>query len=202
MKATILIVITLLFGASISAPAQTKAWRTQSPCRSNFSVELPVPLYQVSWFEGKHGPTLEPDEGFNEGGASYAALQENPKRRQYGIVVQEVTGEARSKYRRGEFEGDYFIIGGDDATPTSEKFIRANGLNGREYVYAREVAADIYTRGRIFYAGNRLYVIVFVAATAEDLMSADATRFLDSFHIRMPEKASTRRPSTRHAPGR
>jgi hypothetical protein len=34
---------------------------------------------------------------------------------------------------------------------------------------------------------------VFVAATAEDLMSAEATRFLDSFRIRTRERVSRRR---------
>jgi hypothetical protein len=54
-------------------------------------------------------------------------------------------------------------------------------------VYDREITEDTYTRGRIFYAGGRLYVVVFVAATAEDLMSAEATRFLDSFRVRAKE---------------
>lgn len=198
MKATILTVITL-FGAFAPAPAQTKIWRVQSPCHGDFSVDLPVPLYRVSWFEGKHGATLEPDEGFDEDGAAYVALQGTPKKRQYGIVVRDVTAEERSEYRRGDFGGNNFIIGGDDATPTLEQAVRLNGLNGREYVYAREISADTYTRGRIFYAGSRLYVIVFVASTPGDLMSADASRFLNSFRIRARGKAPARRAALRPA---
>lgn len=192
MKATVLIAVTL-FGAFISASAQTKTWRIQSPCDGTFSVELPAPLYEVSWFEGKHGPSLEPDAGFDRGGAAYVALQETPKKRQYGIVVQNVPKEERSEFQRGEFGGSWFVIGGDDATPTSEKVVRVNGFTGREYIYAQEIAEDTYTRGRIFYGAGRLYIIVFVASTAEDLMSAEATRFLDSFRIRTRRSVAKRR---------
>lgn len=193
MKATLLAAITL-FGAFASASAQTKIWRTQSPCADTFSVELPAPLYEVSWFEGKHGPSLEPDEDFDRGGAAYVALQETPKKRQYGIVVWDVLEEEqRGEYLRGDFGGNPFVIGGDDATPTSEKLIRVNGLTGREYVYAKEISADTYTRGRILYAAGRLYIIVFVASTAEDLMSAEATRFLDSFRVRTRRSVARRR---------
>jgi hypothetical protein len=192
MKATLLIAI-VLFGAIASASAQTKVWRTQSPCDNKFSVELPVPLYEVGWFEGKHGPSFEPDEDFDKGGAAYVALQETPVKRQYGIVVLDASQEARDEYRRGDFGGNYFIIGGDDATPTSEEIVRVNGLRGREYVYAQAITEDTYTRGRIFYAAGRLYIVVFVAATAEDLMSAEATRFLDSFRIRTRARVRTPR---------
>jgi hypothetical protein len=196
MKATVLIVVALC-GAFASVSAQTKVWRKQSPCDNNFSVELPAPLYQVSWFEGKHGASLEPDEGFDRGGAAYVALEETPKKRQYGVVVIDTAKEDRSDYRRAEFGGNYFIIGGDDATPTSEKIVRVNGVLGREYVYAKEITEDTYTRGRIFYAGGRLYIFVFVASTAEDLMSAEATRFLDSFRIRTRGRVALRRASLR-----
>lgn len=191
MKATLIIAIAL-FGALAPASAQTKIWRVQSPCDNSFSVELPAPLYEVSWFEGKHGASLEPDEGFDRQSAAYVALQATPKKRQYGIVVLDVPEEDRGEYRRGDFGGNYFLIGGDDATPTSEKAVRVNGLSGREYVYAREITDDTYTRGRIFYAAGRLYVVVFVAATAEDLMSAEATRFLDSFCPRTRARVAKR----------
>ena len=83
-----------------------------------------------------------------------------------------------------DFGGLYFVIGGDDATPTTEKVVRVNGLVGREYLYSNAISEDTYTRGRIFYAARRIYIIVFVGTSAEDLVSQDADRFLNSFRIR------------------
>jgi hypothetical protein len=87
----------------------------------------------------------------------------------------------RPAERQKRIAGLDFVIGGDDATPTSERAIRVNGLLGKEYVYAKEIADQVYTRGRIFDLGDRVYVIVFRARIAEDLNSADAKRFLNSF---------------------
>jgi hypothetical protein len=134
---------------------------------------------------------MEPDEGFDRDAASYVSLQGKPKARQFGIVVWEVPKEDRRQYQKGDFGGEGFLIGGDDATATSQKAVRVNGLLGREYVHAEEISEDTYTRGRIFYAGGRLYTIVFVAKTAEDLMSADANRFLDSFRVRRTKNPVT-----------
>lgn len=192
MKAALLIVLLTASGAFTSIPAQQKAWRVQSPCNNNFSVKVPVPLYEVGWFEGKHGPSLEPDEEFDKGGAAYVALQATPKKRQFGVVVQDVPVKDRPEYRKGEFGGSYFVIGGDDATPTRERVVHVNGLTGREYVYAKEITLDTFTRGRIFYTGGRLYIVVFVASTPQDLMSPEANRFLDSFRVRRPTGSGTR----------
>jgi hypothetical protein len=193
MKAALLTALLTLSGIFSVVSAQTNAWRIQSPCENNFSVELPTPLYRVSWFEGKHGASLEPDEGFDDDKASYVALQSVPKMRQFGIVVLNVPKKERNNYRRKDFGGWYFMIGGDDAEPTSEEVVRVNGLIGKEYVYAKEIAADTYTRGRIFYADGRLYFIVFKASAIEDLMSADASRFLNSFRIQKRQRVSKRR---------
>jgi hypothetical protein len=149
---------------------------------------VPSPLYKVSWFEGKHGAEIEPDWGFeNNKTSSYVALQKDPKTRQFGLVVFEDAGEStakeRSEYGKGIFGSWYFMIGGDDAEPTSEKEISVNGLSGREYVFAKAIQLDTYTRGRIFYADGRLYFVIFVTSSAEDLLSPDADRFLNSFRI-------------------
>jgi hypothetical protein len=95
-----------------------------------------------------------------------------------------VPRQERAAFARKEFGGLYFVIGSDDATATSQKIVRVNGLTGREYVYAKEIAKDTYTRGRIFYAAGRIYIIVFVGTSAEDLGSQEADRFLNSFRIR------------------
>ena len=184
MKSQLIILLLLLPAGSAAAPQQAKSWRVQFPCDRSFSVEVPAPLYEVSWFEGKHGPSFEPDENFEKAVRAFVALQGTPMRRQFGVVVEYVPREKRHAYQRRDFGGSYFVIGGDDATPTSEQMIRVNGLAGREYVYAKAVSEDTYTRGRIFYAAGRLYILVFVTTSAEDLNSPEAVRFLNSFRLR------------------
>lgn len=52
MKTTFqIIIVVLILGGLSGAVAQKKDWRVQTPCQSNFSVELPSPLYEVSSFE-------------------------------------------------------------------------------------------------------------------------------------------------------
>jgi hypothetical protein len=197
MKSTLIKITAALLAITSTVSGQSRAWRVLSPCDSSFSVEVPSPLYKVSWFEGKHGAEVEPDWDFdNNKTASYVTLQQDPKTRQFGVVVFNDTGEStakeREEYRKGIFGGWYFMIGGDDAEPTSQRPIRTDDLLGREYVFDKEIEADTFTRGRIFYADNRLYFVVFRAASAEDLMSPDADRFLNFFHV------IRRRTSSKH----
>jgi hypothetical protein len=186
MKAILLKITATLLAITLPVLGQPKTWQMQTSC-DGFSVELPSPLYKVSWFEGKHGAEIEPDGEFNSGKSCYAALQENPKHRQFGIVVFDERGEStareREGYKKGIFGAWHFMIGGDDDEATSEKIVRVNGLLGREYVFAKAIQLDTYTRGRIFYVNGRLYFIILVTSSAEDLMSPDADRFLNSFHI-------------------
>ncbi|HEY0763921.1 MAG TPA: hypothetical protein VGD61_16215 [Pyrinomonadaceae bacterium] len=186
MNITIRIMMLLLIflASCVATSAQASAWRIQFPCDRSFSIEVPAHLYEVTWFEGKHGPSIEPEEDRKNGARAFVALQGTPKKRQFGVVVQNVPREERAAFVRKEFGGLYFVIGGDDATATSQKIVRVNGLTGREYVYAKEIAEDTYTRGRIFYAAGRIYIIVFVGTSAEDLGSQEADRFLNSFRIR------------------
>jgi hypothetical protein len=185
MKSAVVIIGLVLSGHILPAPAQSNTWRTQAACQADFTVQLPVPLYKVSWFEGKHGPSFEPDEGFDKGGVSaHVGLQRNPLARQYGVVIWEVPLAERAEYRRGNLGSTNFVIGGDDADPTAVKDVNVNGLKGKEYVFAKQISEDTYTRGRVFYARGRLYMLVFVATTAADLSSGDADRFLNSFRLR------------------
>lgn len=179
----------VMFAVAISplACGQSGQWRTQSPCDGGFSVEVPSPLFEVGWFEGKHGMSFEPDLEFDRGHQSYVAFQTHPKVRQFAVVVWDVSGEKwkkeRAEFQRAEFGRSDFMIGGDDAQATRTSPVRIGGLVGREYVFDKEIEADTFTRGRIFYADNRLYFVIFRAMSAEDLMSPDANRFLMSFHL-------------------
>ena len=184
MKIFLAVLLTVASSAGVTVKSQTCLWRVQFPCDKSFSVKIPAHLYEVSWFEGKHGPSIEPEEGLEKGGRAFVALQGIPRKRQFGVVVQDVPRQERRRFEERDFGGLYFVIGGDDATPTTEKPIRVNGLVGREYVYSNAISENTYTRGRIFYTAGRIYIIVFVGTSAEDLMSPDADRFLNSFRIR------------------
>lgn len=179
MKVIFLMLLTLLMTLE---QRHAQSWRVYSPPDKSFSIELPAPLRRVTFFEGKTGASSEAGLDVDKNVSSYAALQSAPKVREYGVIVI----DGRSKEldpveRRKRVAGLDFVIGGDDATPTSKSTVQANGLTGKEYVYAKEIGDGIYTRGRVFDAGKRIYVIVFRARTAEDLGSPDAERFLNSF---------------------
>jgi hypothetical protein len=187
-----IIFVVIISGGLSDVVAQKIDWRVQAPCVSDFSVELPAPLYEVSTFEGKHGPSLDAERGFDSFGPAFVALQKTPMERQFGIVVRNVSKKERKEFnldlKHGDFGGLNFMIGGDDATPTNEKIVRVNGLVGKEYTYAKAIKPDTYTRGRIFFINNRLYFVIFVTTKAEDISSADAERFLNSFRLRKKKR--------------
>lgn len=198
MKATFqTIIVVVVLGSLSGVVAQVKDWRVQEPCASDFSVMLPAPLYEVSSFEGKHGPTLDAERGFDNFGHAFVALQKTSMERQFGIVVRNFSKKEQKELGRdlvhGNVDGFQFMIGGDDTTPTNEKVVRVNGLVGREYTYAKEITSDTYARGRIFFVNNRFYFVIFVTSKAEDLSSADAERFLNSFRLRRTQTKSKRR---------
>jgi hypothetical protein len=173
----------MLFISLIAAlDSDSPRWRVYSSPDKSFSVELPAPLQRVTFFEGKHGASNEQGLDADKNVSYYAALQSTPKVREYGVIVIDEESKGLSPPEREKrVAGLEFLIGGDDAIPTSERTVHANGLTGKEYVYAEEIADGIYTRGRIFDAGKKIYVIVFRGRTAEDLSSPDAERFLNSF---------------------
>ena len=77
----------------------------------------------------------------------------------------------------------------DDPDPKIQKRVTVNGLRGNEYFHIREKNAgggtqfELYTRGRIFDRGNRIYVVTFIGRDEKDLRSPDAQRFLNSFRL-------------------
>lgn len=170
------------------AHAQNRSWRVDSPRGGGFSVEVPAPLRRVVWFEGEHGATLEPDQG-KKGASCYAVIETTPKDSRFGVTVISPRAGVSRPEGRAEFLHYLRIFVGDDdrAEPEVERAIRAHGLAGKEYFYMKK-EDPLYTRGRIFDAGDRIYVVVFVGRTAEDLTSPDAERFLNSFRARARRK--------------
>ena len=190
--------LTLLALLSLPTQGRPQGWRVYTPPDKSFSVELPAPLTRVKSFDGEHGINFDTDWDMR-GITSYAAIETTLDDCRFGIVV--VSGKARKMFLRSSRPGRerfwylsvIFIGDDDDATPDEEGEVRVNGLNGREYFYIRDGVSntgEIHTRGRIFDAGGRLYVVVFVGQKTDDLRSPDAERFLNSFrahgHRRSP----------------
>jgi hypothetical protein len=180
----LLVLVVVTFVSPIFA--QIKEWREQAPCDSNFSVKVPSPLYKVSTFEGAHGAALEADGRFDIRWAAYAALQKVPVERQFGIVTYD--GAVKESKEMKRLDGMSFMVGGDDVDPTDQKTVSVNGLVGKEYVYAKAIYPGRFTRGRIFYVNHRLYFVILIASSSQDLMSPDAEQFLNSFRLRYARK--------------
>jgi hypothetical protein len=171
--------------------AQKENWRVYSPPDNSFSIELPAPLREVMSFEGEHGANLEPNQK-TEGGTRYAAIETTPEESRFGIIV--VHERTRAKFLRSLKRDellDYLsavLIGDDDETqfmkaPVEVKY---NGLTGREYFYVKDITINdpLFTRGRIFDTGKKMFILIFVGRDTKDLTSPDAERFLNSFRLR------------------
>ena len=189
MKALIIFIVTVVLLAaqtSYVAYTQNSSWRAYSAPDRSFSVELPAPLRKVISFSGEHNASLDPDQ--KSGWCPcYAAIETSPEDSRFGIIVTNARQKIlRAKPREGGY-GLYWYLGAvligneDEAEPTSVKEISVNGLKGKEYIYTR---GGVYTRGRIFEVGGKIYVVVFVGKDDNDLTSSDAERFLNSFRLR------------------
>ena len=170
------------------AHAQNGNWRAYSPPHSGFSVETPAPLRRVMSFDGEHGASLAPDQ-WNGWADCYAAIETTPEHSRFGIAV--LNGRSRftrSQKREKLLEHLSWLFFADD---DELQFLRApvavrhNGLTGKEYFYIDTYGtSNLFTRGRIFDTGNKIYVIVFIGQNTKDLTSPDAERFLNSFRLR------------------
>ena len=120
--------------ASFAVGAQS--WRVYSPAEKSFSIKLPVPLQRVTSFEGKYGASTELGHDVHKNVLSYTALQSAPKVREYGVIV--IDGKSKEFLSAKRIDGFEFFIGGDDATPTSQRTVHVNGMTGKEYVYANK----------------------------------------------------------------
>jgi hypothetical protein len=190
MKAVLTCVIAVALLSNVSY-AQNKSWRSYSLPDSSFSIELPAPLRKVMSFEGEHGASLEPDQKI-QWATCYAAIETSPEDSRFGIIIigTKFLRKIRRLMSRKELltSLSYTFFADDDETQYLRRpvGVQQNGLTGREYFYVKEhsLSCCLYTRGRIFDAGSRIYVLVFVGRDSEDLRSPAANRFLNTFRLR------------------
>ena len=186
-------VILLLFTSQLFyvTVAQKREWKTYLPPNHAFSVELPVSLKRVVSFEGEHGASFKASQSM-EWAICYSGIESAPEDSRFGIVTIRKTKSFFSQPRdKLLWYLSAVLIGDDDnAESKSEKDLYINGSKGKEYFHVREShpfsngsTSSIHTRGRIFDAGDEIYVIVYRGRDADDLISSDAQRFLDSFLI-------------------
>jgi len=202
MKTAIIIVVIGFHFAAGSAFGQTQ-WQTYTSPDKRFSVEAPALLRKVPSFDGEHGANLAPDQKISWA-TCYAVIETTPDDARFGVVI--VNGRLKVMRTRPQskvlsYLSAVLIGDDDDPRPKIQKRITVNGLAGNEYFHIRDENAGggnqspLYTRGRIFDQGNRVYVVTFIGRDQRDLTSFDAQRFLNSFRL------VKQRRRTRHARG-
>jgi len=148
-------------------------------------------LRAVASFDGEHGANLSPDQKY-AWATCYAVIEPGREDARLGVDIvnghlKDIRSQPRAKllwYLSAVLIGD-----DDDPNPKIQKRIRVNGLRGNEYFHIRDKNAGggnqspMYTRGRIFDRGDRIYVVTFIGQNQKDLTSADAERFLNSFRL-------------------
>jgi hypothetical protein len=166
-------------------------WRTSKSPERNFTVEAPAPLREVASFDGEHGANLSPDQKY-AWATCYAVIEPGREDARFGVNIvnghlKDIRSQPRAKLL---WYLSAVLIGDDDApNPKIQKSITVNGLRGNEYFHIRDENAGggnqspLYTRGRIFDSGDRIYVVTFIGQNQKDLTSADAERFLNSFRL-------------------
>lgn len=152
----------------------TKMKRMWSPPDNSFTIEVPANLQEI---KGEY--TDESKERFrsiklfgtSEAEASIGVFQ---------VVILDLSKKEQRNVN-GKLKGLEFLIGGDDQNPTRETELRVDGLRAREVLFA---GPGKCSKGLFIDAGNRIYVLGAVGKVCEDLDTATAKRFFETFHRR------------------
>ena len=190
-----LFVILTVAQLELIAPGQHRDWHVYSSSDDQFTVEVPSAVSIIKTGESKNEARLDPNE--RESLASYVSSYEDsaPSNQNSKFRIFVINGQAKifnslSRDSLLTYLSVMLIGDDDDPQPTSETVIKINGLQGKEYVWAKErivfeygSSNEIFKRGRIFDKGNKIYVIVFVGQNANELKSPTAARFLNSLSL-------------------
>jgi|GEM_PF-1071020 len=193
--AQVFVAILTLGPFGLIAQGQARNWRVYSSTDDQFTVEVPSGVRITKTGESKNEATLGPDQ--KESLDSYISIYEDAaasnQDSKFRIIV--VNGQAKilkslSRNNLLTYLSVMLIGDDDDPQPTSETLIKIDRLVGTEYVWAKESKVleygstnEIFSRGRIFDEGNKIYIIVFRGENADELKSPTTEHFLSSFRL-------------------
>jgi hypothetical protein len=187
MKTLILIALAVLINTQVGlvALAQNQKWKVYSPTDKTFSVVVPESTNNIE------PPVVRQGSCSIDGPSVERSLRETiPLETRFGIVVLDGrAGILGTLPRRRALERLSWSYIADDDDPRffrSPEKVQSDRLVGREYFYVRDSETPLFARGRIFDTGARIYVLVFRARNLQDLVSTDANRFFESFHLLKP----------------
>ena len=176
--------LVILISVEIFQSSAAQDWRLYFLPRTYAGIEAPAQFRRVRYYEGEHGiGDSWTTKAEARGGVVYVAQESKPLPRDYAILVIDIPKAKRPVSQDTLDYLKWWIGGDDDSEPTSTTEIEAHGIKGKEYLYARDIALNRYTRGRIFNAGKRVYILIFKSSKPEDLNSKSALRFLNSFRL-------------------
>src|SRR5215207_6384195 len=156
-----LLVILAVGPLDLIVHGQSRDWRVYSSTDDQFTVEIPSAIRMVNTNKSKNPANLGP----NERGSidSYISVYEDDPSGQYSrfkILVIDGKADVFKSFSRNdllEYLSILVIGDDDDPEPTSERAIKVNRLDGREYLWSKESKVfehgrsnEIFTRGRIF----------------------------------------------------
>ena len=196
-----LLVILTVAPFALIAQGQSPGWRVYSSTADGFTVEIPSASRIVKTSESKNDASLGPDE--RQSLNSYISVYEDASPDQdskFRILVINGKGDFFKSSSRSDLLTylSVMVIGDDDDPhPTSDRTIKVNQLEGKEYVWAKERKVfehgstnEIFKRGRIFDQGDKIYILVFIGENSDELRSPTAERFLNS--LRLQKKVTAR----------
>jgi hypothetical protein len=193
--AQVLVAILTLATIGLIAQGQSRDWRVYSSTDDQFTVEVPSGLRITKTGESKNEATLGPDQ--KDGLDSYISIYQDAaaSNQDSNFRILVVNGQAKTwkSWSRNDLLTylSIMLIGDDDdPQPTSETLIKIDRLVGKEYVWAKESKVlgngrtnEIFSRGRIFDEGDKIYIIVFRGQNADELKSPTTERFLSSLRL-------------------
>ena len=182
-----LLLLLTVASCALTAQGQTRAWRVYSSTDDDrFTVEIPRSSNIVKTIESKNEANLSADEkrNFLSYVSAYEDASASDQRSQFLIGV--INGQAAlfksvSREKLLWYLSVLIIGDDDDPHPTRVRTIKVNRLVGKEYVWDKQ--NRLFSRGRIFDRGDKIYVIVFKGENSKELKSPTVERFLSSFRL-------------------
>ena len=189
------VVLLILCHLTVTGHGQRPGWTTYSSSSDQFTVAVPAGVRISKTADSKSEASLTSEQ--MDSLASHISIHEAAAAPdevgKFQILVVNAKAKILDSISRQNLLTylSVMLIGDDDDPwPTSQTIIKANGLTGKEYVWAKKAKVfeygstlEIFRRGRIFDQGDKIYVLVFDGESAAELKSPLADRFLNSFRL-------------------